>query len=159
VKEAVAAFDRTVALSETGWLAAAIEEAGRPARFLAALLGGFALLALALAVLGLYAVLSFAAARRTREVAIRIAIGARGGQVALAFLRRGMVLVGAGLGVGSLGAVMLSRGVATQLHGIELGAPVYVGCAAALALVGAAAAWIPARRASRHDPMTILRTP
>lgn len=157
IREAVGELDPTVATAETGWLTTAIDDARRPARFLATLLAGFALVALALAVLGLYAVLSFAAARRTREVAIRMAIGARGGQVARAFLYRGLALVAAGLLVGVVGAVLLGRGVETQLHGVELGVPVFALCAAALVLVGAAAAWIPARRASRHDPMRILR--
>jgi hypothetical protein len=158
VRAAVGELDPTVALAETGWLSAAIEDAGRPARFLAGLLGGFALLALALAILGLYAVLSFAAARRTREVAIRMAVGARAGQVVVTFLRRGLLLVGAGLSVGGGGAALLSHGVASQLHGVTLGIPVYVACALMVALVSTAAVWIPARRASRRDPMRTLTT-
>ncbi|MDX1395164.1 MAG: FtsX-like permease family protein [Gemmatimonadota bacterium] len=157
VKRAMRALDPTLALSETGFLWASVVEAGRPARFLASLLGLFAAFAIAVALVGLYAVLSFAASERTREVAIRMAIGARSGEVVGLFMRRGMLLVAGGIVLGLGGAALLSRGIDDQLHGASAGPLVYTSCAAALAAVAAVAAWLPARRASRGDPMETLR--
>ena len=157
IKTTLRALDPTVALSDTGYLWASVAEAGRPARFLASLLGAFSAFAIAVALLGLYAVMSFAAAERTREVAIRMAIGARSRDVVSMLMRQGMGLVLVGLAAGVGGALLLSRGIEEQLHGTETGPLVYAGCAMLLASIAALAAWVPARRASRGDPMETLR--
>lgn len=152
------ALDATVSLSETGWLRDELEAAARPSRFLASLLGIFAAFAIAVAVLGLYAVLSFAAVQRTRDVAIRMAVGAAQRDVARLFLGEGMALVLVGLAAGCAGAWTVSRALTDQLHGVHGFDPfVYSACVLLLATVGGIAAWVPARRMARTDPMTALR--
>ncbi|MEZ4425180.1 MAG: ABC transporter permease [Gemmatimonadota bacterium] len=158
MRRALRTLDPTVSLSETGWLHDLVDAASRPARFLAGLLGVFAAFAIAVALLGLYAVLSFAAAQRRRDVAIRMAVGAREQQVTRLFLRDGMILVATGLLVGCVGALALSAGIEGQLHGVGGTDPTVFGASLVLLLlVAGLAVWIPARRAARTDPMTVLR--
>jgi putative ABC transport system permease protein len=159
IKRTIRALDPTLALSDTDFLWTSVVGAGRPARFLASLLGVFAVFAIAVAVLGLYAVMSFAAAQRTRDVAIRIAIGARASEVVGLFMREGMALVLGGIAAGVAGAFFLSRGLAGQLHGTGGTDPlVYAACVLLLLSVGGLAAFVPARRVSRSDPIEVLRT-
>jgi predicted permease len=133
------------------------ESIGRP-RLLAQLLGGFAGLALLLAVIGTYGVLSFMVAERRREIGIRLAIGAtRGGIVALV-MKQGLVIASVGLAAGLAGAFGLNRLLASLLFGVEPTDPGTIAAVtSAIAIVAALACGLPAWRASRLDPNVVLR--
>ncbi len=127
-------------------------------RLLARLAGLFAALALLLAALGLYALLAQEVTRRTREVGIRLALGARPGQVLDMMLRLAAALAAAGLALGLAGAWALTRGLRSELFGVRPADPATLAAVAALLVVAAlAAAWFPARRAARADPLAALR--
>jgi putative ABC transport system permease protein len=129
-----------------------------PQKLPALLVGGFALLALVLAGVGLYSVVAYTTRQRTREFGIRLALGANRRQLIWLVLRHGMTLVGIGLALGLGGALALGRALSGLLHEIH---PedfrIHILTAVILALVALAACWLPARRAAKIDPMTALR--
>jgi putative ABC transport system permease protein len=130
---------------------------GRP-RELAWLGGAFALMALALATMGVYGVVSFSVARRTREFGVRLALGGRGTQVLGGAMASGTRLIGAGLVLGALGAPLLSRLIAPLLTDTPAGYPALLGASSGLlAAVTLLAVYVPARRATRVDPTKSLR--
>ena len=132
-------------------------DAARP-RFHATLAGAFAMLALGLAVLGLYAVLAAAVARQSRTIAIRMALGAAPGRVVHQVLMRGLVLAGIGITLGLAGAAGFTRLLRGLLFQVGAGDPLsFAGAAVMLLVVSAAACALPARRAARTDPMIVLR--
>jgi ABC-type antimicrobial peptide transport system permease subunit len=119
-------------------------------------LGGVALL---LAALGLYGVVAYAVAQRAREVGIRVALGARRGQVISVFLTYGLKLTLVGVALGIVGALWAGRLLTTQLYGVKAGDPVTLGgVAAVLTGIAVLATWIPARRAARVDPIVAMRS-
>jgi ABC-type lipoprotein release transport system permease subunit len=123
-----------------------------------ALLGAFALLALLLASLGIYGVLSYAVTQRTNEIGVRMALGATSGEILLSFGQRGLALTIVGLAFGLILAAIAARSMTTLLYGFQ---PDYVPTATAVSLillaVAAVACFVPARRASRVDPVVALR--
>jgi putative ABC transport system permease protein len=122
------------------------------------LLGVFAGLALVLACIGVYGVLAYAVAQRTREIGVRMALGAKPLDVTRMILERGIKLSAAGLLAGGALAAALAALLRTLLYGVTLGAPgIYAGTAAALVLVAVLACVIPAQRAARVDPAVALR--
>ena len=126
---------------------------------LAVLSAAFGLLATLLAAVGLYGLMSYTVARRTREIGIRIALGAERGTVVWLVLREVAMLTGLGIAIGVPAALGLSRLVASQLFGLSATDPITLMVAAVmLALVGAAAGYLPARRAADVEPVTALRT-
>jgi putative ABC transport system permease protein len=128
-------------------------------RFPLQLLGVFAALALILSALGIYGVTSYAVAQRTREIGLRIAIGASPGEVVRLVLTASLRVVLAGLATGALAAIAGSRVLASQLYGISARDPLtLIAITSLLALVAAVASGIPALRAARIDPMNALRT-
>jgi predicted permease len=130
-----------------------------PQRIAAGLLGAFGVVALLLAAVGLYGVVAFAVAQRTREIGIRVALGAQSGEVLGLMLRQGMTLAGIGLLVGVPLAAVVAKLVSSFLVGTGAADPlVFVGAAGLLALVTLVASYVPARRASRVDPMLALRS-
>jgi putative ABC transport system permease protein len=128
-------------------------------RFQAALIGGFGLLALALASLGLYGALSFSVAQRTQEIGIRMALGARTGDVLRLVVGQGVRLISIGLALGLAGAFAAARVLKNLLYGVGLTDPLtFVGIPLLLLVVALLACWIPARRATKVDPMMTLRS-
>jgi putative ABC transport system permease protein len=127
-------------------------------RFGAALAASLGILGLILAVVGVYGVISYAAAQRTHEIGIRLALGARPVQILKMIFRQGFVIVGAGVLAGVLAAGAMARLVGNFLFGVPPGDLLtYVSATALLAVVALLACYIPARRAMRVDPMVALR--
>jgi predicted permease len=127
-------------------------------RFAATLFGGFAALALVLGVIGIYGVLSYSVARRTRDIGVRIALGARRSSVAAAVVRQGLTLAVAGVVIGLAAAYVLTRFLESLVFGITTTDTVtFVAVPILLTAVAALAAYLPARRATRVDPVQALR--
>ena len=123
------------------------------------MLGGMAAVALLLAGLGVYGVVSYAVSQRTHELGIRMAVGASRGDVLRLVLGQGLRLALWSVGAGLLGAVALSSALAGLLYGVgPLDPPTLIGAAALLTLIALAASYGPARRATRLDPLTALRS-
>ena len=127
-------------------------------RFAMLALGGFAVVALLLAAIGIYGVMAYAVGRRTHEIGVRIALGARGADIAGMVLREAFALVGVALALGLAGALALARLLEGLVYGVGTSDPVtLVGVSVLLALAAFIAAWIPARRASRVAPVVAMR--
>jgi putative ABC transport system permease protein len=138
------------------------ERAGRSSarqRISALLLGTFATVALLLAATGLYGVLSYMVTERTREIGIRVALGAARGRIVSLVARQGLVVVGIGLSAGLVLSAMASRVLDALLYGVAPGDPVtFAAVSALLAMVGVAASLVPALRATRVSPLEALRS-
>jgi putative ABC transport system permease protein len=127
-------------------------------RFLAILLGVFATIALALAVVGVYSVIAFSVAQRTHEMGIRMAIGARPSHILSLVLREGMSLALMGIAVGLAGSFAITRAISGMLYRVSPTDPLtFVLISLLLTGAALAASFIPARRAIRVDPMVALR--
>jgi putative ABC transport system permease protein len=154
----VAALERTLAVSDHLTMADVVADELWRETLTARLTGIFAAVALGLAAIGVYAVVSYSVARRTREFGVRVALGATGGTVVRLAVNEALrpIVVGAAIGVlASLAAARLIESLLFEVSALD---PIALGGAAlVLVLVGAAAAWIPARHASRLDPVTALR--
>ena len=135
-------------------------EAGVAQRqFLMRMLAAFGGLATALALLGIYGVMAYSVAQRTREIGIRMAIGARQVDVSRMIMRRGMALTAAGVLAGIVISLALSQLVRSQLYGVQPSDPLTMTAVLVLmTAIAAAAAYLPARRAARVDPVTALRS-
>ncbi|HET9986017.1 MAG TPA: ABC transporter permease [Longimicrobiales bacterium] len=135
-----------------------VADAAARARFSAVLLAIFAALALALATLGIYGVISYGVAQRTREIGIRVALGARRRDVVAAVVRGAFGLAAAGAALGVLGALAATRVLRSLLYGVAPSDPVaFVAAVALLAATGVLASWVPARRAASVQPVEALR--
>jgi predicted permease len=158
VRDIVASLDPAQPAFEFKTMQERVEETWATPRLMSFLLVCFAVLALTLAVVGLYGVMAFNGLRRMREIGVRLALGAMPAQIRLMMLRQGMRLLGGGLILGFAGAFALSRVIRSVLFGVSANDPFIYG-AVTLVLAGAAlfACWIPARRASRVNPMITLR--
>jgi ABC-type antimicrobial peptide transport system permease subunit len=124
----------------------------------AAMMSLFSLLAVVLAAVGIYGVVAYAVGQQTREIGVRIALGARPGDVARLVLRSGLAPVVGGILLGTGGALAASRMIGTLLYGVSaIDLPTYLACGIALVTVGVLACAVPAWRASRVEPMQALR--
>jgi predicted permease len=158
VRREVSALDKKLPLIDVKTLAAQVEEAIVQERLVAVLSTFFGALALLLACIGLYGIMAYAVVRRTAEIGIRIALGARPGNVLWMVLRQTLLMMAIGLGIGLAAALAATRLVASQLFGVTATDGLTIAVATLVLLVVAtAAAYIPARRASRVDPMVALR--
>ena len=130
-----------------------------PYRFALILIAIFAGVAVLLATVGLYGVISYSVSQRTREIGIRIAFGAARPTIMRLVLRQGLVLTGVGVILGVIGAVGLTRVISNMLVGVAPTDPLtFSAVAVALFAVGVAGSYVPARRALRVDPMEALRS-
>jgi predicted permease len=135
-----------------------VRDALAPARFSMALLGAFAVVALLLAMVGLYGVIAYGVTQRTREIGVRTALGASSSAVARLIVGDGLRLVGAGLAVGLAAAAATSRVITSLLYGMSPLDPVtYLGISGVVVVIALIATYAPARRAMRIDPMEALR--
>ena len=159
LRREVHAVDPTLAVAAVRPMEGVVSDTVARQRFLAQLLGGFALSALVLALVGIYGVVANTVAQRTAEFGIRSALGARSLDVLGDVLGGSLKRTALGLGVGLAAALLAGRALETQLYDVRPNDPVILGGIAAL-LVGVAllASWVPARRATRVDPMTVLRS-
>ena len=159
LRQAVLALEPAVVFTDEGTGTDLLRLTLAPTRLGAALLGSFGAVALLLAAIGLYGVVSYNVEQRTREVGLRMALGARVGDVLRLMLGQGMRLAGIGVVIGGLAAAALARVLSSLLYGVSAVDPLAYGGAVALLLaVALAANWLPARRAARIDPMVALRS-
>jgi putative ABC transport system permease protein len=159
IRRIVAQLDGELPVHDVRPLLAYVGDAQGRARFTMVLCAAFAALALLLAAIGIYGVMSYSVTRRRREIGVRLALGARAGQVRRAVLGDGLRLAGTGLAVGLVGAALLTRAAASLLYAVSPLDPVtYAAVAAGLAAVAALASWAPARRATRFEPTEVLRS-
>ena len=158
MKQAAWSFDRNLAISQVVTMDSVIAEANAQPRFEMMLLSIFAAVALVLAAVGIYGVISYTASRRTHEIGVRMSLGATRGDVLLLVVRQGAWLALAGSATGFAGALLLSRLMAGLLYGVKPTDPItFTAVAVGLGVVAMLACYIPARRAMRIDPMAALR--
>jgi predicted permease len=158
IRGAVAGMDPSIALFNVGTLSSRLGLALFPARMAASVLGAFGLLAAILAATGIYGVMAYAVSRRTREIGIRMAIGAAQSQILGAVGRRGAILIGSGTVLGLAASLAAGRLLGRILYGVEPTDPVtYATVLLLTAAIAALACWIPARRAIHINPIIALR--
>jgi putative ABC transport system permease protein len=158
VRGMIASLDPQIAVADVKTMEANVQESIAPQRFNLFLLGLFATLAVFLAAVGVYGVLSYAVTQRTREIGVRVALGAQRGSILAMTIREGMQLTFAGAAIGLVGAWLLTRWMAGLLYGVTARDPLtFVGVIVVMSLVSLAACYIPARRATRVDPLVALR--
>jgi len=158
LRELVRSIDSTASITYIRTLRDVIDESLHGDRLIAALCGIFSLLALVLTCVGLYGTLSFNVVRRTNEIGIRMALGARPGNIFALVIGQGIRLVIFGLVIGAAGALASASLLAKLLFGVKGADPLaFVGMAVLLILAAVAACYVPARRAMRVDPMVALR--
>ena len=158
VRREIQALDKDFPIGEVLTLRSHREAGLAQERLLASMLAGFAALGVALAAIGIYGVVSFAVGQRTREIGLRMALGANAASVLRLVLGGSLIFVSAGLAAGLAAALLLARFVSSMLFGVSTSDPLtFGGISLLLTMVALLAAWIPARRATKIDPMEALR--
>jgi predicted permease len=159
IRQRVAALDPNLPITDVVAFRERVTDSIAQRRFATGLLGAFAGIALLLAVLGIYGVMSYLVTQRTREFGIRMALGAKAGDLLQMVVRQGMRFVLIGLALGVIGSLALSRVLTGFLFGVRATDPMtFVVVSVLLAIVGGLACWLPARRAAKVDPMMALRS-
>jgi predicted permease len=159
ITDSIRALDPDLPVGKVRTIEEIVDEAAGVERFAAQMVGTFALAALALAMIGAYGVIAYWVAQRTQEFGIRLALGASRADLLRLVLRQGLVLSGAGIGIGLIAAINVTRLMSGMLFEVRPGDPlVYSVAASLLAAVAMLACYVPARRASRVDPMVALRS-
>jgi len=159
VGDAIRATDPSMPTGDFRTLDSMVDRAVSPRRFTLVLLGGFAGVALLLAALGIYGVLSYNVSQRTPEIGIRMALGESGGEVLKRVVGGTLTLAGIGAALGAVGAYGVSRLMTSLLYGVEPTDPgTFLFMTLGIMVVSGLAGFMPARRASRTDPMKALRT-
>jgi ABC-type antimicrobial peptide transport system permease subunit len=159
VRAAAGEIDSGIAVYELRTMTGIVSKSTSAQRTLLVLLGGFAAIALLLAAMGVYGVISLVVVQRTREIGLRLAVGAQRGDILKLVLGEAawMLLVGLAAGVGV--ALAATRTLAQQLYGVSVADPAaFASTAVLLAAVALGATYLPARRAARLDPLSALRT-
>jgi putative ABC transport system permease protein len=158
VREQLNEMDSSLPLADVRTMDDVLERAQARPRFLTLLLTLFSMTALAIATVGIYGVVSYSVARRTKEFGLRMVLGAQGGDVLALVMKQGAVMVLIGLAAGLITAFALTRLMASLLFGVAAtDAATFASVTAVLAAVALAACYVPARRATRVDPMQTLR--
>lgn len=158
LRVAVWGLDRQLAVAQVRTMDEVISESVAPRRFNLYLLAAFAALAAVLAAIGIYGVISYSVAQRTHEIGIRVALGARRGDLLRQVVGQGLLLMAAGVVIGVLGALALTRFLANLLYEIKpIDPATFIAVSLLLATVALLASYIPARRATKVDPMVALR--
>jgi putative ABC transport system permease protein len=151
-------LDKDLALQEIQTMTQMVSASVGQQRLSMQLLGAFAGVALLLAVIGLYGVLSYNVAQRTQEIGIRMALGAQSGEVVRLVLKQGVGLTLTGIAAGLAGALAFTRVMRSMLFGVSPNDPLtLIGISCSLGLVALVACWLPARCAAKVDPMVALR--
>ena len=159
LRRAVQSVDQNLPLTDVRTEQEQIDELLMNERIFADLTGGFGVLALALACIGIYGIMAYTVSQRTNEIGIRMALGAERGRVVRMVLGEATWMVAIGMTAGVGGALALGRLIASMLYGLKAWDPATLaGAAVLLALVALGASWVPARRAAGVDPMRALRT-
>lgn len=151
--------DPTLPIWDASTLDSLVAQTLAPRRFILQIVGGLSALAFALSAIGIYGMLSFSTGQRTREIGLRLAMGASDRSIIRMVLREGMLTVAIGAAIGLVASFALSRGIATLLYGVSPTDPITLaGTTGLLLAVAFAACYLPARRATMIDPLTALRT-
>jgi putative ABC transport system permease protein len=157
IRDAVWAVDRDLPLTNFRTMETVLDSAVAPRRFQARLLATFAVLALLLAVVGIYGVMAYSVSQRTHEIGIRMALGASSTQIQTMVLTHALRLVGIGVALGCLAALWLTRLLTGLLFGVQSSDPLtFASVALLLAAVGLAAGYLPVRHAARIAPSDAL---
>jgi len=158
VRQAVMAVDKDQPLSGIKTMEQVVEDSVAGRRFQMSLLAVFATIALGLAAIGIYGLMSYTVNQRTHEIGIRMALGAKRREILHLVMRHGMMLAIVGVALGTVGALLLTRSLSSMLYGVGANDPTTLLSVATLLIgVAALASYIPARRAMRVDPMVALR--
>ena len=158
VREEIQRLDPALPITHARALTDLVGESVKPQRFSMTVVGLFAIVALALAAIGIYGVLANVVSQQTHEIGVRMALGARASAVTWSVLRRALVLMAIGVAIGTAGALALTRVMAGLLYEVRpTDAATFAGAAVLLALLAVAASLIPAWRATRVDPLIALR--
>ncbi|MDQ3920723.1 MAG: ABC transporter permease, partial [Acidobacteriota bacterium] len=158
VRGAVAEVDKDMPVYRVTTMERIVADSMAQRRFSMFLFGVFAAIALTLAVVGLYGVMSYAVAQRTHEIGLRMALGAQRGDILKMVVGQGLLIIAVGLAAGLLGAMALTRVMSSLLYEVSATDPLtYAGIALLLATVALLASYLPARRAMKVDPMVALR--
>jgi putative ABC transport system permease protein len=158
VRDAVAAVDPIVPTGSMRSMDQVLSRSLALRNFMMFLLSLFAALALILATVGIYGVISYAVSQRTREIGVRMALGAHSGDVLRLILGEGLKLVLTGAALGTVFALIATRFISTMIYGVSATDPlIFLSVITLLVIVSLAACYVPARRAMRVDPMVALR--
>jgi predicted permease len=158
VQHEIQELDRDLPVSQSKTIQQEIGRSLEPQRTAASISSAFGLLALVLAILGLYGVMAYSVTRRRREIGIRLALGGQRNNIVTLVVKQGMVLVLVGVAIGLIGSLIVTRFISHLLYGVDANDPmIFVGSVTLLLVVAICANLVPASRAAKVDPMSALR--